>query len=272
MLMLLKAKLYASMRERLALRWSFVFEVAGTCSSLAIFLLIDRFQGAIFGDQLRLATEKLGTSYFGYVTVGLAVSSLASSSLGGVLGQFSQEKRLRTLPLVLASPLSLWRWAVIAGMANLVRAVFQFLLIFAVAVGLMGLRFPSFSLGSAFLVILISIPSLWALSVLSLSIALLIRRGDPLGFLLGLSLEILGGVYVPIDVLPEWVRGLARLIPLGPSLEAMHKVLSSGAVLTELASQLTLLGVLAGIYLPFAYAMLAFADRKARLNGNYFLS
>jgi len=266
------AKIRLSLFDRLAFRWSFAFEIFSTCSMLFIFLLIDRFQGGLLGDRLQSASAKLGTSYFGYVTVGLAVSALSSVSLGGVLGQFHEEKRLRTLPLVLCAPLSLWRWALAAGAANFLRAVFQCMLIFSLAVGVLGLQLPAFSPGLALLVILVSLPSLWALSVLSLAVALLIRRGDPLGFVLGISLEILGGVYVPLDVLPPAARTFSQAIPLGPSLTAMHAVLSGGARLQEISPQLGILALLAVIYVPLAFLLLRWADQRARLNGNYFVS
>lgn len=271
--LLVKASFRRNLRERMALRLSFVLELASIAARLGIFLLIDRYQQQLLGDaRLNEAAAELGTSYFGYVAVGLAVAELAQSGLGGVLGQFHHEKSLRTLPLVLAAPVTLWQWAAAAGIATLVRGCFYSLLILGLAGSFLGLAIPSFSLGAALLVVLVSFPVLWALSLLSLAGALLLRRGDPVGFVVGILFEICGGVYAPVSVLPNWMQKLSSCVPLRPALEAMQAVIYRGAGVFELLPHLQHLFILSCFYLPLAYICLRFADLRARRLGFYHLS
>ena len=54
------------------------------------------------------------------------------------------------------------------------------------------------------------------------------KRADPSSWLVqGLS-YLLGGVYYPVAVLPEWGQTLANILPITHALEAMRKLLLLG--------------------------------------------
>ncbi len=272
-MLFLIAYLKRTLRERFALRLSFALEILSTCAMLAVFLLIDRFQSSLLGsERLAEAASQLGTTYFGYVALGLAVSELSQSNLGGILGQFHFEKQSRTLPVLLAAPLSLWRWALVAGAGNLLSALFRAVLIFGLAVGVLRLEVGSFSVPLLCAVLFLAVPALWALAILCLVAALLLRRGDPLGFVLGILFDLCGGVYAPVSVLPGFAQEISRWIPLGPALEATHKVVYAGAGWSEVSPLLVRLVVLGSVYLPIAYLLLQWADKRARKRGFYHLT
>ncbi|MBI3556251.1 MAG: ABC transporter permease [Deltaproteobacteria bacterium] len=239
---------------------------------LLVFFLIDRYQGRIFGEQFATAITRLHTSYFGYVSLGLAVSALASVGLGGVLGQMQSERSTRALEYIMASPVSIRRWAAITGIANLLNAFLQFLIIFLVAVVIMRLRMPRFDFSAALLMLTIASVPLWCLSLLTLSTSIVFRRGDPFGFLLGAAFELLGGVYVPPEVLPRWCGKVSEFLPITPAIRAMQNIVYHGAGLGDVAPDLHQLLGLTLLYLPLSMLLIGLADRTARKKGYYCLS
>lgn len=252
-------------------RWGLALEVVSTTSMLLVFFFIDRFQHAIGGAALREGLAGLNTSYFGYVALGLAVSELSTSALGGVLGQFQVDKRSGVFEVLVCSPIGIHRWAVAAGIANLFHAFFRFCLIFGIAVGILGLTVPAFSVGLALMLLLLAIPSLWAFSVLSLCSVLLLRRGNVFGFVTSIAYEILSGVYVPLSVLPEEVRPISEVIPITPTLRALQKVVYDQGSLGDVKRDLFLILIHAAVYVPLAWFVLKGTDWWAKKKGHYVL-
>ncbi|HEY8280343.1 MAG TPA: ABC transporter permease [Bdellovibrionota bacterium] len=256
----------------MAFRFSFALDIITTCSSLLVFFLIDRYQGILFGPRLGELTARLGTSYFGYVAVGLAVSELANAGLDGVVNDFRRERAQGTLAYLLGKGVSIHKWAAVSGLVHFARSLFRFLLILLLVIFAFRFTIPSFSAVSAFTILLLAAPGLWALSVISMAGTIFFRRGNPVGFVLGLVFEILGGVYVPPEALPGFLPEVARLLPMGLAVEAMQKVVYGGAGLWELSPLLTRLCWINGIFMAMAWVLLEMADRFARRRGLYCLN
>ena len=268
---LLHATLFKLFRLRLINKWVLLFEIFSTTSMLLVFFLIDRFQGSFLNEQIRSTLAGMNTGYFGYVALGLAVSVLANSSVGGVLGQFQEEKRYNTLEIHLISGCSIQSWSVVAGIANLFRSLFQFLLIYGVAVGILGLNVPNFNWGLALLVLSCSFIPLWCLALLSLCSVLLFRRGNIFGFLVSTAFELLGGVYVPLTVLPLWLKNLSEILPITPALRAMHKVFYQAGEFSAISGDLKQLLILGFVFLPLSLFLLSLTDRVAKRKAHYVL-
>lgn len=261
----LHAVLLRQWRVRLVYRWAVLSEILGIAGMLMIFWLIDRFQVSAVRDALP------GTSYFGFVVMGLALSEVSTASLGGVLGQFQEEKRYGTLEWHIASGCSIHRWAILNGVAKMIRAVFHVALILTVAVAVMGLRFPQARWDVVAIVFVVGFLPLWSLSVVSMASTLLFRRGNVFGFVLSSGFEILGGVYVPLTVLPEWCQGIAQALPITPALRSVRAAAFEGAGYSAVSGDLMHLLLLGILFLPGAWFLLAWADRGAKRRGHYAL-
>ncbi len=265
----LRAVLLRQWRSRLVYRWAVLSELLGIAGMLVVFWLIDRFQTSVAGDVLREALP--GVSYFGFVVMGLAISEVSTASLGGVLGQFQEEKRYGTLEWHIASGCSIHRWALLNGVAKMIRAIFHVAMILFVAVAVMGLRFPQARWDVVALVFVAGFLPLWSLSVVSMASTLLFRRGNVFGFLMSSGFEILGGVYVPLAILPDWTQSLAQVLPITPALRAARAAAFEGAGFQAVSGDLFQLLLLGAVFLPFAWGILLLADRGARRRGHYAL-
>jgi ABC-2 type transport system permease protein len=78
----------------------------------------------------------------------------------------------------------------------------------------------------------------------------------------------LSGVMYPVTVLPAWLRGVGRLLPLTHALAVLRGALLVGAGPGDLRQSLLALLVFAGALAPVGAGMFAYALRRARIDGS----
>ena len=106
-----------------------------------------------------------------------------------------------------------------------VRIVCYFLL----GILVFGMRLHDVNWVGCFLTMGLTLPIFLMLGVISSSILIVVKRGDPINwFFTGVS-GILAGTMFPISVLPPWLQIAAQCLPLTHSLEALRRCLLVGA-------------------------------------------
>ena len=97
---------------------------------------------------------------------------------------------------------------------------------------------------------------------------MVLKRGDPINFLLTNAAALLGGVYYPITVLPEWLQLVAALLPVTYSLRAMRLALVQGHSLKALLPDVAGLLVFSAAIIPLSLMAFRYAVRRAKVNGS----
>ena len=95
--------------------------------------------------------------------------------------------------------------------------------------------------------------SLWGLGFMFSAIGLLIKKANQLSNLIYPFTILLGGVYYPVALLPDWLRYPARALPLGYGMQALADATLYHKSIPALAPQLLPLAGFA-LVLPFAGA------------------
>ena len=80
--------------------------------------------------------------------------------------------------------------------------------------------------------------------------------------------SLLGGVYYPITVLPDWLQLLSRLVPVTYALRAMRLALLQGAPFAELIPDILALAFFAVLFLPLSLVAFRYAVQRARVDGS----
>ena len=83
-----------------------------------------------------------------------------------------------------------------------------------------------------------------------MDVTLHVIRADRLSIVFGMIFSALGGCWWPIEVTPDWMQVLQKMIPTGWTMDALHKLISfQQPPATALPHVLALLGaaVLVGI-------------------------
>jgi ABC-2 type transport system permease protein len=171
-----------------------------------------------------------------------------------------------TLPVLVAAPTSASRLIVLSSAYPMLRATIEAALFLTVGAAL-GLGFQAANVPAAVLVFLLSLAAFSAVGILSAACIVVWKRGDPIPWLVGAASWLFGGVFFPIDRLPEPLQVLSRALPIAHALEAFRPALldgpSFGAVLAE-AAPLVAFTVAA---VPLSLWLFSRAIERARAEG-----
>jgi ABC-2 type transport system permease protein len=131
-----------------------------------------------------------------------------------------------------------------------------------------GIDIGQANLTGAFVILLLTITSFTSVGIISASFVMVLKRGDPVAWLFtGLS-ALLGGLYYPVSVLPEWLRYVSYLLPVTYALEGMRLALLKGYSLHELLPDIIALALFSCIMIPLSIAIFGYAVKRAKKEGS----
>ncbi len=181
-----------------------------------------------------------GVDYFEYVLPALLAIGLMNFAMVGTAASVARYRELKILKRIVVTPLPASRF--IAGQvgARLTLAAVQTGLIMVIGLlvgGTLGSGWP----------LLFLISTLGNLIFLSLGFAIAGRVAsvDAANNMAGLAttpLMFLSGSFFPIDSMPGWLQPIADLLPLTPLIDSMRAIALQGAGITDIGSELLLIG------------------------------
>lgn len=206
--------------------------------------------------------------YFAFILIGIAFGSYFGTGLTGFAQALRQAQTTGTLEALMMTPTPVS--LIIVGSAAwsytyTTLRVFVYLLI---GVLFLGLNLSQANYLAALVVLVLSIIAFASIGIMAASVIMVIKRGDPLTALFGNLANLVGGVYYPIEILPDWLQWLARLLPITYALEAMRLALLNGAGWAELAPHLLALTLFCLVLFPISLLLFRFAVERARADGS----
>lgn len=220
--------------------------------------IFEGFNGTRFAQwQNPLAAWLTGLAMLNYFMTGF--SSLANS--------IRQEQMQGTLESVLLTPISVPTVIVSSSAWAYVQATLysSFYLFFGWL--FFNVRFRgSFLLALLFLILTTLV--LACLGILSASFAMVFKRGDPFGVLLGAGSALFSGVFFPTELLEGGFGKVSRLLPPTYGLDGIRRVLIQGQGLGEVREPLLTLLIFLAVMLPFSLWVFGRAIRRAKREGS----
>jgi ABC-2 type transport system permease protein len=245
-------------------RLHFLMQLGGIFFSVSTFY----FLSLLFGSALVPQLEQYGGDYFSFVLIGLAFSGYMGLSLSSFAESIREGQVMGTLEIMLLSPTrlsailissSLWSY-----MLTTVRVVVYF--IFGVAV--FGFNLSQANFLTALIVLLLSITSFSGIGILSAAVVLIVKKGDPVAWVLGSVSSLLAGVYYPIAVLPDWLEPVSRFLPLTYALDGMRMAMLQGASLYDVRLNLLALLGFTLVLTPISFLVFRKALKRAKIEGS----
>jgi ABC-2 type transport system permease protein len=133
---------------------------------------------------------------------------------------------------------------------------------------LLGLDLSHANWSSLLVAVPLIVAAFSGLGLLAAATTMLVRRLNPVAMVIGSLSFFLSGVMYPVTVLPAWLRGVGRLLPLTHALAVLRGALLVGSGPGDLRQSLLALLVFAGMLAPVGAGMFAYALRRARLDGS----
>ena len=97
---------------------------------------------------------------------------------------------------------------------------------------------------------------------------MVLKRGDPITWVFTGISALLGGLYFPISVLPDWLRTFSYFLPVTYSLEGMRLAILKGYSLGELLPNILALVLFSIVMFPFSIIVFNIAVKIAKRDGS----
>lgn len=241
----------------------FVLRIGGALMTVAIFYFISR----VFGQAAGLGVEQYGGSYFAFVLVGIVLTEYVGQGIGALGTTIRESQTTGTLELMLLSRTRMSTVLLSSSLWTYASATLS-ALTYVVAGVLLGVDLAGANVPVAVIALLLTLLSYTGLGLLAAALVLLIKRGNPLGWLIRGGSVVLGGVFYPTDVLPSGLQLIGQALPVTHSLDVLRRSVLMGAGLDEVGGGLVALVLLSIVYIPLGLLACAGAIRIARTDGS----
>jgi ABC-2 type transport system permease protein len=198
---------------------------------------------------------------------GLAMLNYFMTGFSSLATAIRQEQMQGTLESVLLTPISIPTVIISSSAWNYVQATFYSFLYLFFGWLFFNVQYRgNYLLALLFLVLTTLV--LACIGILSASFAMVFKRGDPFGILLGTGSALFSGVFFPTQLLDKNFGTVSRLLPPTYGLDGIRRVLIQGQGLSEVREPLTMLFIFLLILLPFSLWVFGRAVRRAKREGS----
>ncbi|HEX8069707.1 MAG TPA: ABC transporter permease [Pyrinomonadaceae bacterium] len=202
---------------------------------------------------------------------GLAVMSYFMTGFSSLANSIRQEQAQGTLEGVLMTPVSIPTFVIASSAYDFVQVTFTSALYLLFGWLFFGVTFRgSYALALLFLVLTTLV--LASLGILSASFAVVFKRGDPFGMLLGITSTLFSGVLFPTQLITKYagpyVGGVSRALPPTYGLDGIRRVLIEGQTFAQVRAPFLILLAYLAVLLPFSLWVFARAVRRAKREGS----
>jgi ABC-2 type transport system permease protein len=247
----------------LSYRLSFAMQFAGIFLGVASFFFVSRLLGKAANPYL----AAYGGDYFGFVLVGIAFVGLQSVGLSAFSSAISGAQAQGTLEAMLVTPTKLSTIVFSSSIWNFVWTILTVLVYLVVGAAVFGADFGAANPITALVVLLLTSAIFSGVGILSASTIMVLKRGDPIGWVFGSLSMFLGGTYFPTTVFPAWLQTVAQGFPIFYGLRAMRMAVLRGATLAQVSGDVLVLCIFAVVILPVSLLAFRGAVRVAKTDG-----
>ena len=159
--------------------------------------------------------------------------------------------------IIISSSLYSFIWASFKVAVYLLLGVYAF-----------GSNLGNANLLGAAIVLILTIISFGSLGIISASFVMVLKRGDPVSWIFSSVSGLLGGLYYPVSVLPDWLQRFSYLLPVTYALEGMRMAVLQGHSVSDLLPNILALTIFSVIMLPLSILIFRYAVRKAKKDGS----
>ncbi len=245
-------------------KFSFIIQFFGIFFTALVFFFLSK----LFGNAISPFLKPYGGDYFSFVLIGIAFANYLQISLRSFSSCIRDAQILGTLEALLVTQTSIPTIIFSSSLYSFVLASFRVIVFLLIGVLALGLNIGDANFMGAILILLLTIFSFSSLGIISASFIMVLKRGDPLSWIFTSMSWLLGGVYYPITVLPDWVQKFSYLLPITYSLEGMRLALLQGYTLRELFPSIIPLLIFTIIMLPISIWVFKYAVKKAKVDGS----
>ncbi|MHC4737918.1 MAG: ABC transporter permease [Planctomycetota bacterium] len=254
------------MKISVSYKLQFVFQFLQVFFGIAVIFFI----GKMLGQSSKASVlRQYGGDYFSFALIGLAINSYLRAGLVTITNDIRQIMNQGTLEAMCATPIG-YSWLILCS--SLWQFVFETIRVacyFVVAILIFGMKLDNPDWPAALLSMALTAPVFLMLGVISCSILVVVKKGDPVNWVFSSLGAILAGTMFPVSVLPGWMQKLSYCLPLTHSLEAVRRSLLAGAGTGQISANLWALVIFIIIITPVTIVVNNICMKNAKKKGAF---
>jgi len=192
----------------------------------AVTFQVNQIQGPLFSiEEEKINTKEL--NYFDFVLAGILGLALMNASIIGVSVAMSKYREDKILKRLTTTPMKSWWFIASEVSSRLIMNVIQVSLILAIG----KYFFHAHIYGNIFVIYLLSLVGAVLFQLLGFVVASFTKTTDAAqgaATAITIPMMFLGGVFFPIDSLPNWLISIVQFLPIAPLLRIIRGVVLEG--------------------------------------------
>lgn len=205
-------------------RIAFIFEWISTLTTVATFYFVSKLVGQAAAPYL----SEYQTGYFPFVLIGIAFSGYLNTSLQSFSSNIRYEQLLGTLEAMLATPtkishiiigISIWDF-LFTSITTIIALLFG-ILFFKVDLSQMNFL-------ASLVILVMTIVSFSSIGIISAAFIMVLKKGNPISWLISTFAGLFGGVFFPVEMLPKGLKLISYFIPITYSLRGLRHAILQG--------------------------------------------
>lgn len=259
------ATVAAVARRDLTLERSYHFQLLLRFTVIGTSVVTFFFLGRLVGTSEELARYEGG--YFEFALLGLLVLGFAQACISAFSRSIQQAQADGTLEILLATATRLPTLLAGTLVVPMLFALVEGVVYLTLGALLADLVLSPVRILVAALLLLLTLTTFAAFGVLSATIIVLTKRGDPFAGLVLQASNLLGGAMFPVTVMPEALQAVSRVVPAFYGLRGVREMLLTRGPLSAVVPDVVALAVFTVVLLPTCMWFLSRALRVARVTG-----
>ena len=251
-------------RLQLSYRFSFLLQFFGIFFNLLVFYFLSKLVGNSAAPYLK----PYGGNYFAFVLIGLAFSGYFGVGLNSFAANLREAQTTGTLEAMLMTPTRLSTVIMSSSIYDYGFVTFQVFVYLALGGLLFGVQLDKGNTPAALVVLVLTIIAMTSLGIIAASFIMVLKRGDPVTLLISSLAVLLGGVYYPVQLMPQWLQQLSRLLPITYSLDAMRRTLLADASFQDVMPDIIALAIFGIVLVPVSLLIFRYAVHRAKVDGS----
>ncbi len=243
-------------------KMAYLLSAIGALLPLVMFYFVSRIV-----DSSQESLAKYGGDYFSFVLIGLAFSRYFQVALNTYSNSIQRAQVTGCLEAMLSTQTSPQACILMSTMYALLASFLQLAIILVCGAVVFGVDFSHVNVIASLVVFALALLVFISFGIVSAACIVVLKKGDPVGWVLTSASMILGGAYFPVEVMPHWLQNVAHIIPAMYALDALRLTMLQDFTISGVAPQLLLLGGMALVLLPGSLKLFDMAVNKAKRDG-----
>lgn len=205
--------------------------------------------------------------YFSFVIIGIALSGYFGVGLNSFGRKLREAQTTGTLEAMIMTPAPVSIIIIGSALWSYVLTTIRVLLYLLIGVILFTLDLQGANYAAALVTLFLSIIAFASIGIIAAAIIMVVKRGEAITLLFGTFANLVGGIYYPVAILPDWLQMISRLIPITYAVRAMRLSLLTGASWSDIWPDLLALLIFIVVLVPFSLFVFQYAVEQARREG-----